>query len=166
MTSTPKGSSFLRSRLLIAVGRGKTSSTSILNNVRFSDGVRVDLHAMIGSTTMCEKRIFALLDMYGKDTVLACIQEMYGARNWPCAGDSPHPRRRLLGRLGHRRDGTTLDEPVWVRARITVKGDEMTIDLSESDAQRKGFVKRLRRHLWHCDRRRHSVFRPRARRLS
>ena len=33
-----------------------------------------------------------------------------------------------------------LDEPVWVRARITVKGDEMTIDLSESDAQRKGFV--------------------------
>ena len=37
-------------------------------------------------------------------------------------------------------DGTTLDEPVWVRARITVKGDEMTIDLSESDAQRKGFV--------------------------
>ena len=33
-----------------------------------------------------------------------------------------------------------LDEPVWVRARITVQGDEMTIDLSESDAQRKGFV--------------------------
>ena len=26
----------------------------ILNNVRFADGVRVDLHAMIGSTTMCE----------------------------------------------------------------------------------------------------------------
>ena len=37
----------------------------ILNNVRFSDGVRVDLHAMIGATTMCEKRMLALLDMYG-----------------------------------------------------------------------------------------------------
>ena len=37
-------------------------------------------------------------------------------------------------------DGTTLDEQVWVRATITMKGDEMTIDLSESDAQRKGFV--------------------------
>ena len=37
-------------------------------------------------------------------------------------------------------DGTVLDEPVWVRARITVKGDEMTIDFSESDAQRKGFI--------------------------
>jgi N-methylhydantoinase B len=37
-------------------------------------------------------------------------------------------------------DGTALDEPVWVRAAITVKGDEMTIDLSGSDGQRKGFV--------------------------
>ena len=37
-------------------------------------------------------------------------------------------------------DGTVLDEPVWVRAAITVKGDEMTIDLTGSDAQRKGFV--------------------------
>ena len=25
---------------------------------------------MIGSTTMCEKRVLALLDMYGRDTVL------------------------------------------------------------------------------------------------
>ena len=31
---------------------------------------------MIGSTTMCEKRILALLDMYGRDTVMASIHEM------------------------------------------------------------------------------------------
>src|SRR3974377_1276355 len=37
-------------------------------------------------------------------------------------------------------DGTVLDEPVWARARVTVQDDEMTIDLSESDAQRRGFV--------------------------
>src|SRR3972149_6529104 len=37
-------------------------------------------------------------------------------------------------------DGTVLDEPVWVRADVTIKGDEMTIDLSRSDGQRKGFV--------------------------
>src|SRR3974377_167897 len=47
-----------------------------LNNVSVSDGVRIDLHAMIGATAMCEKRIVALLDMYGRDTVLACVQEM------------------------------------------------------------------------------------------
>jgi len=37
-------------------------------------------------------------------------------------------------------DGTTLDEPVWVRVDITVKGDSLTVDFSRSDAQRKGFV--------------------------
>ncbi len=37
-------------------------------------------------------------------------------------------------------DGTVLDEPVWVRVDITVKGDDLTVDFSRSDAQRKGFV--------------------------
>ena len=37
-------------------------------------------------------------------------------------------------------DGTELDVPVWVRAKVTIEGDHMTIDFSGSDAQRKGFV--------------------------
>ena len=113
----------------------------ILNNVRFSDGVRVDLHAMIGSTTMCEKRILALLDMYGRNTVLACIQEMMRRTELAVREEIRKiPDGVYKGAAATDDDGTTLDEPVWVRACITVKGDEMTIDLSESDAQRKGFV--------------------------
>ncbi len=113
----------------------------ILNNVRFSDGVRVDLHAMIGSTTMCEKRILALLDMYGRNTVLACIEEMMRRTELAVREEIRKiPDGVYKGAAATDDDGTTLDEPVWVRARITVKGDEMTIDLSESDAQRKGFV--------------------------
>ncbi len=113
----------------------------ILNNVRFSDGVRVDLHAMIGSTTMCEKRILALLDMYGRNTVLACIQEMMRRTELAVREEIRLiPDGVYKGAAATDDDGTTLDEPVWVRACITVKGDEMTIDLSESDAQRKGFV--------------------------
>jgi len=113
----------------------------ILNNVRFSDGVRVDLHAMIGSTTMCEKRILALLDTYGRNTVLACIQEMMRRTELAVREEIRKiPDGVYKGAAATDDDGTTLDEPVWVRACITVKGDEMTIDLSESDAQRKGFV--------------------------
>ena len=48
----------------------------ILNNVRWPDGVKIDLYAMIGSTTRCEKRLIALLDTYGKATVKAAVQEM------------------------------------------------------------------------------------------
>ena len=96
---------------------------------------------MIGSTTMCEKRIVALLDMYGRDTVLACIQEMMRRTELAVREEIRRiPDGIYTGASATDDDGTTLDEPVWVRARITVKGDEMTIDLSESDAQRKGFV--------------------------
>src|SRR3990170_1617501 len=113
----------------------------ILNNVRFADGVRVDLHAMIGSTTMCEKRVLALLDMYGRDTVLASIQEMMRRTEIAVREEIRKiPDGVYVGAAATDDDGTTLDEQVWVRAKITIKGDEMTIDLSESDAQRKGFV--------------------------
>jgi N-methylhydantoinase B len=113
----------------------------ILNNVRFSDGVRVDLHAMIGATTMCERRVLALLDMYGKQTVFASVQEMIKRTEIAVREEIRKiPDGVYTGAAATDDDGTLLDEPVWVRARITVKGDEMTIDLSESDAQRKGFI--------------------------
>jgi len=113
----------------------------ILNNVRFSDGVRVDLHAMIGATTMCERRVLALLDTYGKQTVFASVQEMIKRTEIAVREEIRKiPNGVYTGAAATDDDGTVLDEPVWVRARITVKGDEMTIDLSESDAQRKGFI--------------------------
>jgi N-methylhydantoinase B len=113
----------------------------ILNNVRFSDGVRVDLHAMIGATTMCEKRIMALLDMYGRDAVLASVQEMVRRTEMTVREEIRKiPDGVYIGESATDDDGTVLDELVWVRAKVTIAGDEMTIDLSDSDAQRKGFV--------------------------
>jgi N-methylhydantoinase B len=113
----------------------------ILSNVRFAEGVRVDLHAMIGATTMCERRILALLDTYGKDTVLASVDEMVKRTEMAVREEIRKiPDGLYTGAAATDDDGTSLDEPVWVRASITVKGDEMTIDLSDSDAQRKGFI--------------------------
>jgi len=113
----------------------------ILNNVRFSDGVRIDLHAMIGATAMCEKRIVALLDMYGKDTVLACVQEMIRRTELAVREEIRKiPDGVYAGEAATDDDGTVLDEPVWVRVKVSVRGDEMTIDFSASDDQRRGFV--------------------------
>src|SRR3974377_2491151 len=96
---------------------------------------------MIGAKTMGEKRILALLDMYGRDTVLASIQERMRRTEIAVRGESRKiPDGVYYGAAATDDDGTTLDEQVWVRAKITIKDDEMTIDLSESDAQRKGFV--------------------------
>jgi N-methylhydantoinase B len=90
---------------------------------------------------MCERRVLALLDMYGKQTVFASVQEMIKRTEIAVRDEIRKiPDGVYTGAAATDDDGTVLDEPVWVRARITVKGDELTIDLSESDAQRKGFI--------------------------
>ncbi|MBI4291160.1 MAG: hydantoinase B/oxoprolinase family protein [Betaproteobacteria bacterium] len=113
----------------------------ILNNVRFRDGVRIDLQAMIGATVMCERRMTALLDTYGKETVFACVEEML-LRTEKAVHEEIRkiPDGVYTGAAATDDDGTVLDEQVWVRTRVTVAGEELSIDFSESDGQRKGFI--------------------------
>ena len=113
----------------------------IWNNVRWPEGTRIDNYAMIGATSMAERRITGLLDRYGKDTVLACVDEMLERTEKAVREEFRSiPDGVYQGASATDDDGTVLDEPVWVRVTITVKGDELTLDFSESDAQRKGFI--------------------------
>jgi N-methylhydantoinase B len=90
---------------------------------------------------MCEKRINALLDTYGRDVVMACVKEMLERTEKAVRAEIEKiPDGVYTGAAATDDDGTVLDEPVWARARVTVQGDKMTIDLSESDKQRRGFV--------------------------
>ena len=123
-------------------GRQRTDVLElILNNVRFPDGVRVDVNAMIGATILSEKRVTALLDAYGRDTVLACVDEMLARTERVVRAEiTKIPDGTYTGAAATDDDGTVLDEQVWVRASVTVHGDSMVIDLSGSDGQRKGFI--------------------------
>ena len=113
----------------------------IWNNVRFPDGVRIDNTAFIAATRVCEQRVQALLDRYSRDTVLACVREMIDRTERAVRGEIRKiPDGVYTGESATDDDGTTLDEPVWVRADITIRGDEMVIDLSRSDGKRRGFV--------------------------
>jgi N-methylhydantoinase B len=113
----------------------------ILNNVRWPEAVRVDNHAMVATTRFAENRVHEVLKRYGKDTVMACIREMLDRSERAVRAEiSAIPDGTYSGEAATDDDGTTLDEPVWVRVDITVKGDSLTVDFSRSDAQRKGFV--------------------------
>ena len=113
----------------------------IWNNVRFPDGVRIDNTAFIAATRVCEQRVQALLDRYSRDTVLACVREMIDRTERAVRAEIRKiPDGVYTGESATDDDGTTLDEPVWVRADITIRGDEMAIDLSRSDGKRRGFV--------------------------
>ncbi len=113
----------------------------ILNNVRWPEGTRIDNYAQIAATRVCEERIVALLDKYGKETVLACVDEMMDRTERAVrAAIEKMPDGTYYGESATDDDGTELDVPVWVRCEITVKGDTLSVDFSKSDKQRKGFV--------------------------
>ena len=85
--------------------------------------------------------ILALLDMYGKrhrDGLRA--GNAHAHRDRGARRDPQDPRRRLYRRSRDRRRRHRARRAGLGARAITVKGDEMTLDLSESDAQRKGFV--------------------------
>ncbi|MFQ5875314.1 MAG: hydantoinase B/oxoprolinase family protein, partial [Dehalococcoidia bacterium] len=113
----------------------------VWNNVRWPEGVRVDNYALIAATEVCSRRLQALLDKYGRDTVLGCVDEMIDRTESLVREEIRKiPDGTYRGESGTDDDGTILDEPVWVRCEVSVKGDEMTIDFSESDEQRPGFI--------------------------
>jgi len=113
----------------------------ILNNVRWPEGVKIDNYALIAALSVCERRVTGLLDKYGRDTVMACIEEMLDRMETSVRDIiSATPDGTYYGESATDDDGTTLDENVWVRVEVTVAGDEITLDFSKSDAQRRGFV--------------------------
>jgi N-methylhydantoinase B len=113
----------------------------ILNNVRWPQGTRIDNYAQIAATRLCEQRIVALLDKYGKDTVLACVEEMMARTEKAVrAAIEKIPDGTYYGESATDDDGTELDVPVWARCDVIIKGDTLKVDFSKSDKQRKGFV--------------------------
>jgi N-methylhydantoinase B len=113
----------------------------IWNNVRWPEGVRVDNYALIAATKICEQRILSLIEKYGKEAVLGCVEDML-ARTERAVREEIRkmPDGVYVGESATDDDGSELGVPVWVRCKVTIRGDEMTVDFSESDKQRKGFV--------------------------
>jgi N-methylhydantoinase B len=101
----------------------------------------MDSYAMIAATKKAEDRITELLEKYGRETLLTCVTEMIARTETAVRADIARiPDGVYYGEAATDDDGTVLDEPVWIRAEVTVKSDEMIVDLSRSDAQRTGFV--------------------------
>jgi N-methylhydantoinase B len=116
----------------------------IFNNTRFREEMQVDTQAMIATTAYAERRTHELVAQYGADTVRRCVSEMIDRTERAVRAEiAAMPDGTYHGASATDDDGTILDEPVWVRVAVTIKGDEMVLDFSESDAQRPGFVNRI-----------------------
>jgi N-methylhydantoinase B len=112
----------------------------IATNCRHPRDFRGDLAAMIGSARVGERRLQALLGEYGVDTALLGVEAVLdGAERQARAciatwKDGVYRGEAILDDDGHdRRD-------IHIRATVTKRGSELTVDLSDSDPQTAGFV--------------------------
>ena len=113
----------------------------IYNNVRFLPEMKIDSHAMIATTLFAENRIVGMMRRYGRDTVLGAVHQMMDRTERAVRAEiATMPDGTYSGESYTDDDGTVLDEPVAVRVDVTIKGDEITLDYSRSDAQRPGFI--------------------------
>jgi N-methylhydantoinase B len=104
----------------------------LLANVRTPDIRRGDLRAQIAANNIAEERVRELMDRRGKETVLAAFEEVVSyaekrtreaIRELP---DGEHSAEDFM-----EGDGVT-DEDIPIRATVTVDGDSMTMDLTET----------------------------------
>ncbi len=109
-------------------------------NVRQSENFLGDLNAQIGSVMLAARRIEDLLAEYGADRLMAVVSEILAATErqvrqfisgWP---DGVYHGESFV-------DDDGFDSKlVPIRAKVTIAGDSLTIDLSESSPQVEGFI--------------------------
>ena len=109
-------------------------------NVRYPKNFLGDLNAQIGSILTAERRIRELVEHYGADRLTRIVDGILDATEAQVRSFiSDWPDGEYFGESLVDDDGFD-SELIPIRARVTITGDTMTIDLSESAEQVTGFI--------------------------
>src|SRR5256884_2576441 len=112
----------------------------IRQNVRLPSRAMGDLRAQVTAVKTGERRFLQLLDRYGRDAVLGAIAAiMDHAEAMARARTRTIPDGVYEAESYMDDDGIEVAKPVRIRVRIVVKGDEMTVDLTNVSKQVRGF---------------------------
>ena len=109
-------------------------------NVRIPERAMGDLRAQITAVTTGERRFLELLERYGRDEVLDAIgnimdqSEAAARARTRTIPDGVYEAESFMDD-----DGVEIGKRIPIKVRVIVKGDEMTIDLSEVSRQVRGF---------------------------
>jgi N-methylhydantoinase B len=113
----------------------------ILSNNRMPDMMRREVQSLMGSTMVAERKLVDLLDRYGKETVLASLEDMIRRTEKAVRAEvAKWPEGVYHAAVQTDDDGLELDVPVTVRCTLTIKDGEATFDFSDSDKQSKGYI--------------------------
>ncbi|MBE0618984.1 MAG: hydantoinase B/oxoprolinase family protein [Burkholderiales bacterium] len=110
----------------------------ILSNIRIADQRIGDIKAQAAALAIGEKRLAALLDRYGADTVDAAIAELRArAAQQMRAKIATIPDGTYEGHSIVDSDGV-VDEPLLIKMKITKRGDGLAFDMSGSSPPCRG----------------------------
>ena len=113
----------------------------ILLNIRARELVEGDIHCQIGAVNLGERRLLALLEQYGRDTLAVATAEILDATERRVRADIQRiPDGAYSAERAIDHDGIELDKSPVVRLTLKVQGDEVTFDYSESDPQSIGYI--------------------------
>ena len=113
----------------------------ILANNRMPDMMKREMQSLVGSTSVAEQRMVSLMDRYGRDIVLASVDEMIRRTESAVRKEiSKWPDGIYHAEAQTDDDGLNLEERVTIRVKLTIQDDEVTFDFSDSDAERKGNI--------------------------
>jgi N-methylhydantoinase B len=109
-------------------------------NVRLPERAMGDFRAQIGAVRTGEKRFLEMLRKYGRDDVLAAIDaimdqsEAIARERVRAIPDGVYEAESFMDD-----DGVNVGTPIPINVRVEVKGDRMTVDLTDVSKQVGGF---------------------------
>jgi N-methylhydantoinase B len=109
-------------------------------NVRIPSRAMGDLRAQVTAVRTGERRFIQLLDRYGREEVLASIAsimdhcEVSARARTRSIPDGTYEAESYMDD-----DGIEIGKHIPIKVKVTVAGDEMTVDLSEVSRQVRGF---------------------------
>jgi N-methylhydantoinase B len=113
----------------------------ICSNTKLPSLVEADLHCQVGACTVGERALLGLVGENGKDIICAAINEILNATEKEVRGKIQEiPDGVYYGEKSFDHDAINRDKPVTVRAKVTIKGNDIKIDLSDSDPQTDGYM--------------------------
>jgi N-methylhydantoinase B len=112
----------------------------IRQNVRLPSRAMGDLRAQVTAVKTGERRFLQLIDRYGREAVLGAVAAiMDHAEAMARARTRTIPDGVYEAESYMDDDGIEVGKPVPIRVRVVVKGDEMTVDLTNVSKQVRGF---------------------------
>ncbi len=112
----------------------------IFANVRL-DIVQADMRAEIGSCTVGERRLLALIEKYGLEVFQAHTEALMAATEKMMRAEiRTIPNGTYKGEATVYFDGKNPGSTYQIRVTITVQDERIVFDYSETDAQTNGFV--------------------------